>query len=143
MGALGGYTDQWLGNELAGSEAGRKISLANSNAEQIKSLLAAERQDAEIKATHRTSPWGTALTVAGNIMGAAGGVPGLRAIYCTACNSSPSSVSVIGGMAAVCPHVARLTHVYDRKNPNRSIRPASMSHNLGLRDSSCCGIRMW
>jgi hypothetical protein len=31
----------------------------------------------------------------------------------------------------------------DRKNPNRSIRPASMSHNLGLRDSSCCGIRMW
>jgi hypothetical protein len=81
MGALGGYTDQWLGNELAGSEAGRKISLANSNAEQIKSLLAAERQDAEIKATHRTSPWGTALTVAGNIMGAAGGVPGLRAIY--------------------------------------------------------------
>lgn len=73
MGALGGYTDQWLNNSLAGSEAGRKIGAANADAENLKSLLAPEQDIAAMEASHRTSPWGSVLTGAGKLLGSAAG----------------------------------------------------------------------
>jgi hypothetical protein len=75
-GALGGYADTWLTNELNNSQAGRDIMTVNNAAEGRKALVQPEADLAAAAAYKPPSMWGPLLAGAGSVltgMGAKGG----------------------------------------------------------------------
>lgn len=81
-GNLGGYGDQWFNSNLAAQDAGRKIGVGNSLANETKSLIGPEQDLAAAAAYKTPSPWPGLLKGIGGLMGAAGGNPtGLRGIF--------------------------------------------------------------
>src|SRR5262249_8012648 len=67
QGKLGGFSDQWFNSDLAKQDAARKIGVANSNANNIKSLIGPEQDLAAAAAYRPPSPWGSLLSGTGNL----------------------------------------------------------------------------
>jgi glycine cleavage system pyridoxal-binding protein P len=80
-GALGGYADTWLQNELANSQAGRDIMTVNNAAEGRKALVGPESDLAAIEAYKPPSMWSALLSGLGSIGVAAGAKGGPFAGY--------------------------------------------------------------
>jgi hypothetical protein len=73
QGQLGGYSDVWLGNQIANQQAGNQIGVENNFAEGRKALVQPESDLAAAAAYKPPSIWGPLLAGAGSIMAAAGG----------------------------------------------------------------------
>lgn len=73
MGRLGGYSDQWVNNQLGDQQAGRDIGVTNNMAAGRKALIQPEADLAGAGAYKAPSIWPTLLSGAGKIASAAGG----------------------------------------------------------------------
>src|SRR5258708_3766929 len=73
MGQLGGYSDQWINNQLGNAQAGRDIGVVNNFAEARNALVQPEAALAAAAAYNTPSLWGALLSGAGSTMSAAGG----------------------------------------------------------------------
>jgi hypothetical protein len=80
-GALGGYSDTWLTNELNNSQAGRDIMTVNNAAEGRKALVGPESDLAAAAAYKPPSMWSALLSGLGSIGVAAGAKGGSFAGY--------------------------------------------------------------
>lgn len=72
-GKVGGYGDNWLGNNFGVADTARRIGMVNNFSTNDAALLPAEQDFAQISATRQPSIWGPILSAGGNVMAGAAG----------------------------------------------------------------------
>ena len=100
IGKLGGYSDQWVANNIGNQQTADKIGVTNNMAEARKALIQPEAELASQGAYRAPSIWGPLLQGAGSIMSGAAGARGFG-------GGTPAPVTTTGldfGVPASSPY---------------------------------------
>lgn len=73
LGKVGGYGDNWLGNNTGVADTARRVGTINNFSQNDAALLPAEQDLAQIGARRTPSIWGPVLSAGGNILAAGAG----------------------------------------------------------------------